>query len=120
MSTHGYQDLEVWKRAVDLTVSIYEACNKLPNTELYAIADQMKRAAVSIPSNIAEGQKRFGARDTLQFCNIALGSLAELETQLIIVKKVYKIDIDKILYECEIISRMLHALTKSLRAKNDS
>ncbi len=118
MAAHGYQELGVWKRSVDLTVAVYDLCKKLPKEELYALADQMKRAVVSIPSNIAEGQKRFTNKDTIHFCNIALGSMAELETQLIITNKIYKLETDKLLEECVVISRMLHALIKSLRLKN--
>lgn len=120
MAADGYQKLEVWKRSIDLTVSVYTLCKHLPREELYALCDQMKRAVVSIPSNIAEGQKRFTTNDTLHFSTMALGSLAELETQLIIVNRVYFIDTAEILEECEIISRMLHALIKSLRNKNVS
>ena len=118
MAADSYQKLEVWKRSVDLTADIYELCTKLPKQEMYALADQMKRAAVAVPSNIAEGQKRFSRGDTLHFCSIAFGSLAELETQLIIAQKVYDLKTDTILRECAIISRMLHALTKALRAQD--
>lgn len=118
MATDSYQKLEVWQRSIDLTVVVYDLCKRLPKEEMYALADQMRRAAVSVPSNIAEGQKRFTTSDTLHFCTIALGSLAELETQLIIVQKVYNLKTDEILKDCAIISRMLHALTKALRTKN--
>lgn len=120
MAAHSYQNLDVWKRSVDLSVRIYGFCKQLPKTELYAISDQMKRAAVSVPSNIAEGQKRFSSKDTVHFCTIALGSIAELETQIIIASRVYYVEVDDILEECAIISRMLHALIKSLRNQNDS
>lgn len=120
MAAHSYQDLDVWKRSVDLVVVIYELCKSLPKSELFTLSDQMKRAAVSIPSNIAEGQKRFSNKDTIHFCTIALGSLAELETQIIIVSRLYKIDTNDSLQECVIISRMLHALIKSLRTHNDT
>lgn len=120
MGAHDYQNLEVWKRSIDLTIAIYELCKQLPKEELYALSDQMKRAAVSVPSNIAEGQKRFTTKDTLHFSSIALGSLAELETQLIIASRVYSLKIDELMEESTIISRMLHALIKSLRTRNES
>lgn len=118
MPTHDYQKLEVWRKSIDLVASVYALCKSLPADERYGLCDQMKRAAVSIPSNIAEGQKRFGNNDTIHFCNIALGSLAELETQLIITSKVHGIETAEILKECIVVSRMLHALTKSLRVKS--
>lgn len=118
MSAHEYQKLDVWNRSIDLVVGLYELTKKLPKTELFALSDQMKRAAVSVPSNIAEGQKRFSDKYKINFCGIALGSVAELETQLIITSKVYGINTDKLQEECAIISRMLHALIKSLRAKS--
>lgn len=116
MSTHNYQKLDVWQRAINLVVMVYELCKQLPQEERYALADQMRRAAVSIPSNIAEGQQRFSYKDTVRFNDIALGSLAELETQLILAEKVYNITVKEILEECAIITHMLHALNKSLRA----
>ncbi len=117
MAAHSYQDLDVWKKSVDLSVSVYELVKLLPKYEQFALSDQMRRAVISVPSNIAEGQKRYSNKDTVHFCGLALGSLAELETQLIITNLVHNIDTKAILEECEIISRMLHALVKSLRAK---
>lgn len=115
MGAHSYQKLEVWQRSVDLTVKIYDLLLKLPRNEQYALSDQIRRSAVSIPSNIAEGQKRFSAKEKVQFTSIALGSVAELETQVIIAGRVYGLDVEQILEECAIISRMVHALIKSLR-----
>jgi four helix bundle protein len=117
LSAHEYQKLEVWKKSVELAISVYEICKQLPKSELYVLSDQMKRAAVSVPSNIAEGQKRFTTKDTVHFCTVALGSIAELETQLIISQRIYDLDTAYVLSECAIISRMLHALIKSLRDK---
>ncbi len=115
-AAHSYQDLDVWKRSIDLVVAIYETVKVLLKEELYALSDQLKRAAVSVPSNIAEGQKRYSNKDTVNFCGMSLGSLAELETQLIIANRVYNVNTEEILEECAIISRMLHALIKSLRS----
>jgi len=117
MSAHSYQNLEVWQRSIELTVRVYGLCKLLPKEELYALSDQIKRAAVSVPSNIAEGQKRFTTKDTLHFSSISLGSLAELETQSILVHKIYDLEVGSLLEECAIISRMLHALIKSLRQR---
>lgn len=117
MATYDYKKLNVWQRSMDLVVDVYGIIEKLPKEEKYALSDQMRRRAVSIPSNIAEGQKRSGLKETIQFTYIALGSLAELETQILLCARLYKVVSEKILTECEIIGRMLTALTTSLRAK---
>ncbi len=87
----------------------------LPRNENFALADQLRRAVVSVPSNIAEGQKRGSRKEVVQFSRIALGSLAETETQLIIVNRVYSIDTTKELELASQVGRMLSGLTKSLR-----
>ena len=84
MESKGYKQLIVWQKAMDLTVQIYRLVKLLPKEELYALSDQMRRAAVSIPSNIAEGQSRYSNKEFIQFLNIAKGSNAELFTQLLI------------------------------------
>ena len=81
---NSYQDLEVWKKSIDFVEQIYRLVKQLPKEETYALSDQMRRAAVSIPSNIAEGANRKTTKEYIQFLYIALGSAAELETQLII------------------------------------
>ena len=96
---------------------VYKVCANLPKTEMYALCDQMKRAAVSIPSNIAEGQKRLNRQETIQFTGIALGSLAELETQLHLCSRIYKIDVSNELALSEEVGKMLTGLIKSLRSK---
>jgi len=83
-----YRDLEVWKKAVHLAKMIYEATENFPARELYGISGQLRRSAVSVASNIAEGQARDGKKEFIYFLKIALGSLAELETQLIIAKEI--------------------------------
>ena len=83
-SVNSYQDLEVWKKSIDFVEQIYRLVKQLPKEETYALSDQMRRAAVSIPSNIAEGANRKTTKEYIQFLYIALGSTAELETQLII------------------------------------
>ena len=80
----SYKELIVWQKAMDLVVEIYNLSKKLPREEIYALSDQMRRAAVSVPSNIAEGQPRNSTKEFLQFLAIAKGSLSELETQLAI------------------------------------
>jgi four helix bundle protein len=79
-----YQDLEVWKLSIEFVKDMYIVTEKFPSTEIYVLTNQIRRAAVSIPSNIAEGQGRNSSKEFKQFLAISLGSLAELETQLII------------------------------------
>lgn len=79
-----YEDLIVWQKAMDLVVEVYKIARLLPNEELYSLSSQMKRAAVSIPSNIAEGQERNTTKDFVNHLYIAKGSKGELETQLLI------------------------------------
>ena len=90
MSTiYSYKDLIVWQKAMELVVSIYELTEQYPNSELYGLTSQTRRAAVSIPSNIAEGRFRGTKKDYLQFLRIAYSSGAELETQIEIAKRLH-------------------------------
>ena len=89
---NDYKELVVWQLAVDLAVEVYEVVKKFPNEERYGLVDQMKRSAVFIASNIAEGAGRFSKKDYAHFLNIAIGSACELETQLIIATKVGFVD----------------------------
>ncbi len=87
MEIHSYKDLIVWQRAMELVVELYALSEQFPRSELYGLISQMRRAAVSIPSNIAEGRRRGGQKEYRQFLLIAYGSGAELETQLEIVRR---------------------------------
>ena len=78
----SYKELRVWQKAMDLVTETYKLCKTLPKEETYGLSDQMRRAAVSIPSNIAEGQARKNKKEFIHFLYIAQGSLAELLTQL--------------------------------------
>ena len=82
-----HRDLDVWKEGIELVVKVYEIAQKFPNEERYGLVDQIKRSAISIPSNIAEGAARNSKREFLQFLHISLGSISELETQLIIANR---------------------------------
>ena len=82
MALNSYEDLIVWQKAMDLTVEIYRLVKFLPREETYALSDQMRRAVVSIPSNIAEGHGRNSTREFINFLYIARGSLTEIKTQL--------------------------------------
>ena len=78
----GHRKLEVWKKSMAFTVSVYQATAQFPSHELYSLSKQLKRAAISIPSNIAEGYGRNSKSELHQFVGIARGSLSEVETQL--------------------------------------
>tara|TARA_R110002050_G_scaffold204327_4_gene339828 strand:- start:29514 stop:29801 length:288 start_codon:yes stop_codon:yes gene_type:complete len=82
-----HKDLEVWKRSIDLVVLIYDLTKMFPDDEKFGLTSQMRRAAVSIPSNISEGAGRSSTKEFIRFLDIATGSLSELETQLIIVNR---------------------------------
>lgn len=117
-SVSSYQDLEIWKRSIYLVEQVYMLVKQLPREETYALSDQMRRAAVSIPSNIAEGASRNSTKEYIQFLYIALGSAAELETQLIIGERIgYFRAINAIKQSLVEIKKMLHGLISSLKRK---
>lgn len=80
MAIQSYRDLDVWKKSVALVTDVYQATALFPKEEVYGLTSQIRRSAVSIPSNIAEGRGKRGTRDFVRFLNIAYGSLCELET----------------------------------------
>ncbi len=82
-----YKELEVWKKSIEFVKTVYMITNEFPQEEKFGIVSQIRRAAISIPSNIAEGATRFSDKDSSRFMDIALGSISELETQLIISKE---------------------------------
>jgi four helix bundle protein len=87
-----YRELIVWQKAINLVEAVYRATKHFPQTELYGLTRQIRRAAVSIPSNIAEGQGRNTTKDFLHFLAVANGSLMELETQIIIARRLNYIE----------------------------
>jgi four helix bundle protein len=116
MKTH--KDLEVWKRSIELVTRIYTLTRGFPKEELYGLTDQMRRAAVSVPSNIAEGAARNSKKEFLHFLSIASGSLSELETQLIIANNLNYLDNNQHQEIDSIIShtfKLLYGLIKSLK-----
>ena len=112
-----YKDLDVWKKSIELVTEIYSITANFPNEEKYGIVSQIRRAAVSIPSNIAEGCARFSDKENLRFLDIARGSLAELETQLIISKNLGFIDSDNLVKKISPIAQMLSGLKRHLKQK---
>ncbi|MBI4033509.1 four helix bundle protein [Candidatus Saccharibacteria bacterium] len=118
MKTNSYKDLLIWQRGIDLVESVYEITAQLPPQEKYGLATQLQRAAVSVPSNIAEGYKRNNLQEYIQFCGIASGSIAELDTQLIIVAKVYPaVTLGNIFKEADTLQAMLYSFIKQLKNK---
>ena len=114
----SYRDLIVWQRAMTLAEDVYTATRKFPKEEIYGLTSQMRRAAVSVVSNIAEGQARQGRGELLQFLGIASGSLAELGTQMTLAARLGFLapDIDQSLSELIAeVGRLLNALRKSLK-----
>ena len=118
MALKHYQELIVWQKAMDLVEHIYNAPTHFPNTELYGLTSQIRRAAISIPSNIAEGQGRNTTRDFLHFLSMSQGSLREVETQILIAQRLGYIQSpqeSKLLDITAEIGRLLSGLCKSLQ-----
>ena len=112
----SHKSLTVWKKSIEHVLNIYKATQSFPKDEMVGIVPQMRRAAVSISSNIAEGYGRVYSKETIKFLSNALGSASELETQLIISKDLNFLTIEKaasLQKEIEEIIRMLSALIKS-------
>ena len=115
-----HKDLDVWKKSVSLVTLIYDMTKGFPKDELYGLTNQIRRCAVSIPSNIAEGSARKGNKEFTQFLYIGLGSLSELETQLIISSNLKYISSERcelIMKDLNDIRRMLVGLIKYVKAK---
>lgn len=117
MAQH-YKDLVVWQKAMDLVTDVYKVTDTFPKREVYSLTDQIRRAAVSVPSNIAEGQAHYSHREFLHFLRHSAGSLAELETQLLIAERLGYIDhppTSALLKKVHEVGRILNGLIASLR-----
>jgi four helix bundle protein len=120
MSLNCYRELEVWRLGIALTKQVYELTRTFPKHELYALCNQMQRAAVSVPANIAEGHARSSTKEFLHHLSIARGSLAELETMLTIAEELQycrSSTTSPILKLCDRVSRMIAGLMHSLNAR---
>ena len=116
-----FKDLFLWQRAMDLVVEVYDLVKKLPKEELFALSDQIRRAVISIPSNIAEAQGRNSSKEFIHFLSIAKGSKAELETQLLLCVRINylkELEIEKAMSLVEEVGKMLHSLQKRLTTNN--
>jgi four helix bundle protein len=115
-----YRELVVWLKAMDLVELIYKATAHFPNAELYGLTSQLRRAAVSVPSNIAEGQGRSTTRDFLHFLSMAQGSLSEVETQVLIAQRLgyLKSPAERQLLDLAAdVGRLANGLCRSLKQK---
>lgn len=113
----SYKDLDVWNKSFELCVSVYEVTKSFPKEELYGLTSQIRRAGISIPSNISEGSKR-GKREFLQFLKIAHGSGAETETQLLLAFRlgyVSEVDFKRVSGDLDDVMRMLSAFINKLQ-----
>ncbi len=114
----NHYDLDVWKKSIELVKDIYEVSKFFPKEEIYGLTSQIRRAAVSIPSNIAEGASRQSNKEFIQFLYIALGSSSEVETQLIIAKELSFIkDTEYILKQIKEIKKMINGLLRYIKTK---
>jgi four helix bundle protein len=114
----SYKDLIVWQKGYELVKQVYKITAKLPQSEIFALQSQMRRSAVSIVSNIAEGSSRKTRNDYCQFMHIAYGSTSELETQLFICRDLYNIDINESILLLTEVSKMLRVIINKLEPRN--
>ena len=118
MKVESFKDLIVWQKGMTLVKNVYEITAGLPKDEIYALSSQLRRSSVSIPSNIAEGFRRGSTKDYAHFLKIALGSSAEVETQLHLVKELHQATslqkIQEALSLCEEIQKILSTIIKKL------
>jgi len=116
--SRSFRDLDVWKLSIEFVKNIYRITNKFPISEQYGLTTQLRRPAISIPSNIAEGQGRDSSKEFRQFLSFAMGSLAELETRLIIANKINYLADDELnpfIGGLDVIRKMIRSLSNSLK-----
>ncbi|HEX9899750.1 MAG TPA: four helix bundle protein [Candidatus Methylomirabilis sp.] len=120
MGEKPHKKLEAWRKAVDLVVAIYDTTRRFPSDERFGLAGQMQRAAISVPSNIAEGAARGSNRGFVNALHIARGSLSELDTQLIIAQRLGYIgeeELARLALSLSEVDRLLNGLIASVRRK---
>ncbi len=120
MTIRHYRDLRVWQAAMDFAADIYQISRKLPSDERFGLCSQLRRAAVSIPSNIAEGHARGSSKEFRRYIGMAMGSLSEWETQLMLTSRIGLLEesnIEALLSQADQLGRQLRSLKKKL---NDS
>ena len=115
MPSHGYRDLVVWQKAMQFVTTIYRSTEQFPKSEVFALSNQLRRAAVSVPSNIAEGRGRNSDRELQRYLSIAYGSLMEAETQLQIACNlgyIEQAEVERLLADASEIGRMINGLSR--------
>jgi four helix bundle protein len=123
MASKNYRDLIAWQKAMELVELVYSETKKFPREEVYALTSQLRRAAVSVPSNIAEGQGRTSSREFLNFLSMAYGSLREIETQIIIAERLGYMSEGKARSILELsgeVGRLINGLSSSLKRRTDA
>lgn len=123
MSIESYRDLDVWNNSMELAVRLYQLTKSFPKEELFGMTSQIRRAAASLPANIAEGWGRGTTGEYIQFLRVAQGSLRELETHLLLSERVGLLtpeQIQPLLDRCQVIGRQLLNLLRSLTARRHS
>jgi four helix bundle protein len=117
MAQH-FKDLIVWQKAMDLVAEVYRVTENFPKREVYSLTDQIRRAAVSVPSNIAEGQAHFSKAEFLHFLRHSSGSLAELESQILLAERLHYTDhaqTEAVIKQIVEVGKLLNGLINSLR-----
>ena len=117
MGVRSYRDLIAWQKAMDLAVAVFRATERMPRQEAFGLVSQMRRAAVSVPSNIAEGQGRGMTKEYVRFLRIARGSVQELETQLVLAGRLGFVAgevLDRLLADSAEVSKVISGLSRSL------
>jgi len=117
MGIKRYRDLDIWKKGIELVKDIYKSTEKFPKQKMYGLVGQMRPSSISIPSNVAEGFRRYHNREYMQFLYVSLGSCAELKTQITIAKELKYMKQDKeavLLEKLDHICRMTSNLLKKL------
>ena len=115
---HNFKKLEVWIKSVELVIDIYQLVNKFPDIERFGLASQMQRAAISIPTNIAEGSAKSSNKDFSRFLEIALGSSYELETELLLSYKLAYVELEiheQFQHRISEVQRMINGLKEALK-----
>lgn len=121
MGFSSFRDYAVWNRAISLAKEVHRISELLPNKEMFGLRDQMSRAATSVASNIAEGQARGSAKEFVRFLYISCGSVAEIQTQLILAVEYDYVSKEEIQYAMSLAvetSKMLHSLIKTIKIRN--
>ena len=116
----SFRDLTVWQKSFELVTDVYKLTEQLPKNEEFGLVAQIRRCAVSLPSNIAEGQQRNNSKEYRHFLGIAKGSSAELETQILLAAKLYNVEAVQLLQKLEEIQKMLQTIMSKLSTRTSN